>query len=524
MPHVHHAMSAHRSGKTDQFESEHRMLHQDQSYRWVLTRGVAIRDGAGREVRMAGSQTDITRGKAADPLTGLPNRVMFMDHLKAAIASNRDQPNSTFAVLFLDLDRFKWINDSLGHLAGDELLVIVANRLESCMRASDVVSRFSDRCTIARFGGDEFVILLRGISDPEHAGHVAERILGVLSEPLTLQGQEVSVSVSIGIAIGNHDAASADDLLRDADTAMYQAKTLGKSRWCQFDQSMRVQAVERLALEADLRRGLKDGEIQVYYQPIVALPSGRIEGFEALLRWEHPIRGLVSPTDFVPIAEETGFIVELGSWVLLEACRQLKTWQCKYSKQSPMFMSVNVSSKQFADPGLVDNVLSCLEQSGIDANCLKLEITESAIMRNPELAAQTFKELRDIGVHISLDDFGTGYSSLSYLQQLPIDTLKIDRSFIERLEECSQSQEIVRTIISLAHSLGMKVTAEGIERNIQHSKLHEIACETGQGYLYSRPVSQISIDELLQENERQLAKGRYVHFGAKCELAIGSPQ
>lgn len=519
LSHVQNALSAHRSGKTQQFENEHRMLHQDGTYRWVLTRGVAIRDVSGREVRMAGSQTDITRGKAADALTGLPNRVMFLDHLKAAIKACIDQPKSMFAVMFLDLDRFKVINDSLGHHAGDELLVVVAKRLEACLRASDLICRYNDRCTVARFGGDEFVVLLRGISDVESASQVADRIGRVLSEPAILQGNEVSISASIGIAIGNQLSTSADELLRDADTAMYEAKSQGKSQFCLFDQSMRERAVERLALESDLRRALRESEFQVYYQPIVALPSGRIEGFEALLRWLHPVRGVVSPADFIPIAEETGFIVELGNWVLQQACRQLKDWQSNYSTQSPLFMSVNVSTTQFSDPGLIGDVLECLEQTGIDPNCLKLEITESAIMRNPDSAVSILRELRKLGVHISLDDFGTGYSSLSYLQNFPIDTLKIDRSFIERLEGSTQSQEIVRTIIALAHSLGMNVTAEGIEKRAQHSKLNEIACETGQGYLYSQPIPHMSVDHLLRENEENLVRGRSVRFGSFCELA-----
>ncbi len=517
LPHVQRALAAHRSGQTDQFECEHRMLHRDGTYRWCLTRGVAISDASGRQTRMAGSQTDITRGKAADPLTGLPNRVLFLDHLNAATKGPADNPESLIAVLFLDLDRFKAINDSLGHNAGDELLVNVATRLESCMRASDVVSRMSDRCTIARFGGDEFVILLKGIKEPENACQVADRMLAVLSEPLSLQGHNVSVTASIGIAVGAKGESSADNLLRDADTAMYQAKTNGKACSCLFSQTMRTQVVQRLALEADLKRGLEHEEFHVFYQPIVSLPSGRIEGFEALLRWQHPTRGLVSPAEFVPIAEETGFIVELGTFVLEHACRQLQTWQLDHPDQTPMFMSVNVSAKQFVDSNLVGLVTDCLKRVGLDASCLKLEITESAIMRNPDFANETLGKLRDIGVHISLDDFGTGYSSLSYLQQFPIDTLKIDRSFIAQLGGSKQAEEIVRTIVTLAHSLGMEVTAEGIESQSQHSKLHEIACESGQGYLYSRPVPGASIEELLNDNDGRHADKQFVHSGVYVE-------
>jgi diguanylate cyclase (GGDEF)-like protein/PAS domain S-box-containing protein len=510
LPHVQKALAAHRNGETEQFESEHRMRHCDQTYRWVLTRGVVTGDATGRQTRMAGSQTDITRGKAADPLTGLPNRVLFMDHLDAAIKIAHQQPDFLFAVLFLDLDRFKVVNDSLGHHVGDELLVEVARRLESCMRTSDVVSRLNDRSTIARFGGDEFVLLLKGIKHSENAYHVASRILSVLSEPLTLRGHNVSVSASIGIAIGTYGGCDPNDLMRDADTAMYQAKSTGKSRVCMFDQAMRTLAIERLELEADLKQGLANGEFEIYYQPIVSLQSGRIEGFEALLRWQNPIRGMISPADFIPIAEETGYIVELGAWVLKQACRQLRIWQVDHPHESPLTVSVNVSSKQFADPTLMDRVADCLKETGLDARCLILEITESALMNDLDLANRALKQLHDLGVRISLDDFGTGYSSLSYLQQFPIDTIKIDRSFIQKLEASSQAEEIVRTIVALAHGLGMKVTAEGIESQSQLTKLHEITCETGQGYLYARPGPQSTIDALLKENKRYMANEQAV--------------
>ena len=500
LPHLQSELAAHRDGRSTQLECEYRIRHHDDSYRWVLTRGAAVRSADGCVTRMAGSQTDITRGKAADPLTGLPNRVLFMDHLNAAVAAGRDRTDACFAVLFLDLDRFKVVNDSLGHLAGDELLVIVARRLESCMRSSDVVSRMSDRCTISRFGGDEFVILLKGLSDPSNACVVADRILATMAEPLLLRGHEISISASIGIAAVVGSAGAADDLLRDADTAMYDAKSNGKSRWCLFTQSMRKLAVERLALEIDLRSGLERGEFFVHYQPIVELQTGSIQGFEALLRWQHPTRGLVSPLEFVPIAEEIGFIAELGAWVLREACRQVQVWKRDYPEHSSLFISVNVSAKQFTESPLIEVVQRCLAETGLEARCLKLEITESAIMSDPKSAAKTLAQLRALGVHISLDDFGTGHSSLSYLQSFKIDTLKIDRSFIARMGSSEESKEIVRTIIRLAHNLGMEVTAEGIEETSQHSQLHEIACELGQGYLYSRPVSVANVEQLLRES------------------------
>jgi len=500
--HVRAAIAAHRAGETAQFESEHRMLHRDQSYRWFLSRGMAIRDAGGRETRMAGSQTDITRGKAADPLTGLPNRVLFMDHLAATVQAAKTQPASFYAVLFIDLDRFKVINDSLGHLAGDELLVTVAHRLESCLRQTDVVAHAHDRCTVSRFGGDEFVILLKGMASAGNAALVADRILEVLAQPLQLQGHEVGVSGSIGIAVGSAGLESADDLLRDADTAMYQAKTAGKSQWSLFDQTMRKQALQRLELEADLLKGIERGEFQIHYQPIVEMPSKQIRGFEALLRWNHPTRGLISPLDFIPIAEEIGFIVDLGAWVLEQACRQTRKWQLQYPEHASLFISVNVSAKQFASPSLVDHVQECLRVTGLDGRHLKLEITESAIMIDTQMAAARLEQLRSLGATISLDDFGTGYSSLSYLQSFKIDNLKIDRSFISQLGNSAESEEIVRTIINLAHNLGMEVTAEGIEGITQHSQLNEMACESAQGYHYSRPLKNVDAEALLQQSPK----------------------
>ncbi len=498
--HVRAAIAAHRAGETSQFESEHRMLHRDQSYRWFLSRGMAVRDPSGRETRMAGSQTDITRGKAADPLTGLPNRVLFMDHLAATVQAAKTQTSGFYAVLFIDLDRFKVVNDSLGHLAGDELLVNVARRLESCLRRTDVVAHAHDRCTVSRFGGDEFVILLKGMNAAENATLVADRILEVLEQPLQLQGHEVAVSGSIGIAVGNLGLEPAEDLLRDADTAMYQAKTAGKSQWSLFDQTMRRQALQRLELEAELLKGIERGEFHIHYQPIVEMPSKQIKGFEALLRWCHPTRGIVSPVDFIPIAEEIGFIVDLGAWVLEQACRQTRKWQVQYPEHASLFISVNVSAKQFASASLVDHVQECLRTTGLDGRHLKLEITESAIMGDTQMAAERLTQLRALGATISLDDFGTGYSSLSYLQSFKIDNLKIDRSFISQLGASVESDEIVRTIINLAHNLGMKVTAEGIERVAQHSQLHEMTCETAQGYHYSRPLANADAEALLRRS------------------------
>ncbi len=496
-PHLESLLAAHRDGQTLQFENEHRMRHRDETYRWFLSRGAAVRDEHGKATRMAGSQTDITRGKAADPLTGLPNRVLFMDHLSAAVGES--QGECEFAVLFIDLDRFKVINDSLGHLAGDELLVTVASRLEMSLRSTDVILRPDARCTVSRFGGDEFVVLLKGITEVASATGVADRLLRAISAPMTLCGHEIRISGSIGIAVGGRLTGSVDDLVRDADTAMYHAKSNGKSRWSLFDASLRQRALERLQMEEDLKRGLDRQEFELVYQPIIAMPSQQVQGFEALLRWRHPVRGMVSPAQFVPIAEEIGVIIPLGIWVLETACRQLRAWQLEHVGQQNLYMSVNVSTRQFTDPNLVASVEDCLQRTGVDSSHLKLEITESAIMIDPTEAAEQIEKLRMLGVRISLDDFGTGYSSLSYLHNFQIDTLKIDRSFVSRLGNCSDSEEIVKTIIGLAHKLGITVVAEGIEELSQHSWLKDMRCEAGQGYLYSKPVSVSSIDKLLSQ-------------------------
>jgi diguanylate cyclase (GGDEF)-like protein/PAS domain S-box-containing protein len=496
LPQVRAALEAHRAGETDQFENEHRILHKDQTYRWVLSRGVSVRDDHGRELRMAGSLTDITRAKAADALTGLPNRVLFMDRLTAALEQAQKNPGDLFAVLFCDLDGFKVVNDSLGHLAGDQLLITTAERLESCLRRSDTAARISGQCTIARFGGDEFVILLGNLRRPEDACRVAERILATVSKPVTINGHAVVTSASIGIAVSS-DHQHAEDLLRDADTAMYRAKSSGKSRFALFDQNMREEAVARLEIEADLRQALDRNEFCLHYQPIVSLSTGRIKGFEALVRWMHPKLGLTCPDQFVPIAEETGQIVQIGLWVLREACTKLRSWQTQFSQDPPLFMSVNLSCKQFADQGLIEDITTAVRETGIDPKFLKLEITESTIMDNPAIAARTLTSLRELGVRVGIDDFGTGYSSLNHLQQFPIDTLKVDRSFISRLDSSDQANEIVQMIVSLAHNLQMDVVAEGIENDGQHTWLQSLACEYGQGYLFSQPVSDQTIDALL---------------------------
>jgi diguanylate cyclase (GGDEF)-like protein len=395
-----------------------------------------------------------------------------------------------FAVLFHDLDRFKNVNDSLGHTHGDLLLVAFAERLERTLRPVD---------TLARFGGDEFAILLSGMTDATDAVRVAQRIQDELSQPFVLDKNSAFATASIGIALSSSGYDRPDDILRDADIAMYRAKENGKARYELFDQGMHARAVSRLQLESDLRQAIENKEFSVYYQPIVALPTGRLAGFEALVRWNHPRHGLVSPGDFIPVAEETGLIVPIGQWVLNEACAQVRQWQLNSPSHRSLSLSVNLSARQVAQPDLLDRIKEALETSKLNPHCLKLEITESVVMENAEAAALMFKQLRSLGVQLSIDDFGTGYSSLSYLHRFPLNYLKIDRSFVSRLTT-DNDNAIVRTISTLAHNLGMEVIAEGIETEEQYQQLKILGCEYGQGFLFSRPVNSDSVHHLLTQD------------------------
>ena len=428
-----------------------------------------------------------------DSLTGLPNRAMFTELLKAEIESSERRGEHMFAVLFLDLDRFKNINDSLGHTHGDLLLVAFAERLERTLRPID---------TLARFGGDEFAILLSGMTDATDAVRVAQRIQDALSQPFVLDKNSAFATASIGIALSSSGYDRPDDILRDADIAMYRAKENGKARYEMFDHGMHARAVSRLQLESDLRQAIEQKEFCVYYQPIVSLQTGRLAGFEALVRWNHPRRGLVSPADFIPVAEETGLIVPIGEWVLNEACARVRQWQSDSPSHRSLSLSVNLSARQVAQPDLLNRIKEALENSKLNPHCLKLEITESVVMENAEAAAQMFKQLRSLGVQLSIDDFGTGYSSLSYLHRFPLNYLKIDRSFVMRLTT-DNDNAIVRTISTLARNLGMEVIAEGIETEEQFQQLKMLGCEYGQGYLFSRPVGNEGVDHLLAQDSKR---------------------
>ena len=496
-------IDAHLGGLTPQLHIEHRVRHRDGTYRWFLCRGVAVRDGSGKAQRLAGSQTDVTERKVAeeqllhsafyDGLTELPNRALFMDRLESSIRRARRHGVFLFAVLFLDLDRFKNVNDSLGHMLGDQLLVAIARRLEKCMRPGD---------TVARLGGDEFTLLLDDIRDISDAEIVAERIQRALAAPFSLEGNEVFISASIGIALSSAEYERPEDALRDSDTAMYRAKLLGKARHEVFDASMHARAMTLLQLETDLRRAFERSEFRNHYQPIVSLSKGVLVGFEALARWAHPQRGLVPPEDFIPLAEETGLIVPLGHWVLREACRQLKEWLRSLSDGGRLSVSVNLSGRQFAQPDLVERVQEVLSETGLEPAYLALEITESVLMGQDEAATRTLASLRSMNIGLHIDDFGTGYSSLSYLHRFPVDTLKIDRSFVDRLGTPDENHEIVRTIVSLAHSLGMWVLAEGVETADQLEQLRQLSCDLGQGSFFSPALEAGQAEALIAANPR----------------------
>lgn len=476
------------------------LYRKDESHFWVDVNMVPIRNEQGQVTHFVSVMREVTERKIVeeqlrrnafhDSLTGLPNRLLFMERLSQTVERAHEDPNYRFALLFLDLDRFKVINDSLGHMIGDQLLIAIARRLESCLNKHD---------TVARLGGDEFTILLENIKSDADATKVAERVQKALSTPFNLSGHEVFTSASIGITLSSTDFDRPEDLLRGADIAMYRAKAQGKACHEVFDHDMHTHVVALMQLENDLRRAVERQDFELYYQPIVALATGRIMGFEALVRWQHPEQGIISPAKFVPIAEETGLIIPLGQWVLREACRQLKQWQDEFASEPPLTVSVNLSSRQFSQPSLINQIRQILTETGIDAHCLKLEITESAIMENTESAMDMLLQLKAMGIQLSVDDFGTGYSSLGYLYRFPMDVLKIDRSFVSRVDVDGEKLELVRTIITLAWNLGMDVVAEGVETTKQLAQLKALKCEYGQGFLFSKPLPRIEAAKLIPQ-------------------------
>lgn len=490
-------LSMHLKGETNHFQSEFRLRHKNGEYRWFRSRGMALRDADQQPYRIAGSQTDITEYHLAreqlvhdalhDALTCLPNRVLFMDRLTQAIKQYQRHPEDQFATLFLDLDRFKIINDSLGHMIGDRLLIEVGNRLQFCLRDQD---------TVARIGGDEFVILLNTIQNMEHVLQTAERIQQQLKQAFSIEGHEIFTGTSIGIALSSPEYQHAEELLRDADTAMYRAKNLGKNRYEIFSSSMRSQVLALSQLENDLRRAIDRQEFQLFYQPIVSLDTQNLVGLEALVRWHHPERGLILPSEFVPMAEEAGLIIPLGGWVLAQACRQMQLWQQHYSLATDLQLNVNISSRQFSQPNFVNDIHAVLEDTNLPCHRLKLEITEGVLMDHASDVADKLDAIKTLGIKLGIDDFGTGYSSLNYLNAFPVDTLKIDRSFVGRMSS-EEGFEIVRTIVNLAHNLHMDVVAEGVELEEQAEELTQMNCEYAQGYLFSEPTDTVGMEDFL---------------------------
>jgi len=486
LPVVQEAITAHLEGGTPHFTIEYRSRHRDGSYRWVLARALAVRDQAGRPYRMAGSLTDVTGRKHVeeelaysafhDPLTGLPNRALFLDRLGQLMSQSRRRASYSYAVLFMDLDRFKNINDSLGHSVGDRLLITIAHSLQAFVRHGD---------TIARLGGDEFAMLANDVSDQADLCRIAERLLDRLRLPFKVGEHEIFTSASVGIAAGAAHYKHPEEILRDADTAMYRAKARGKSCYEIFDGTMHHRAVALLALETDLRRALDRSEFVVHFQPIVNIRTNMVQSFEALVRWRHPTRGLLQPCEFISVAEETGIIVPIGAWVLKEACRYAHEWQ-KYHPQASV--SVNLSPREIQQANIVETVAAIIQESKIIPSTLILELTEGALAEDPAGVGEKLVRLRALGVKVYIDDFGTGYSSLSHLQRLPCDTLKIDRSFVGNLGSEKRSGEIVQAIVALARNLGMHVVAEGIETKEQLQELRRLGCELGQGFWFSAPL------------------------------------
>ncbi len=498
---------AHVRRHSSHFTSEHRLRHKDGTYRWVLCRGMAVWDQSGHAVRMAGSISDITDRKIAeerllhdalhDTLTGLANRVLFVDRLAQAICRAKRTPHYRFAVLFLDLDNFKDINDTMGHLVGDRLLVKVAEILQSGIRSID---------TLARLGGDEFIILLDDIQDEQSILRVPQWIREQFSRPIQVDQYEIFVSASVGIVSGSAEYQKSEDIIRDADIAMYVAKNRGKSRAVMFHPDMRQRVVERLKLETDLRRAIGNGELRIYYQPVVNINTGQLVGFEALVRWQHPDKGLLLPSEFVTLAEETGMIIAIDRWVVSEACLQIQTWNQTYKPNPELTISVNISAKHITSQDLRNHVARVLETTGLPPRNLKLEVTELSLVDHNQATIEAFNRIRDMGVQIQIDDFGIGYSSLGYLSQFSVSALKIDQSFVNDIVSVRSQRDIVHTIIDLSNRLNIEVIAEGVETYEQLKELQRLGCELGQGFLLAPPMGAANVETLLRDITRGTGK------------------
>ncbi|HEY1676600.1 MAG TPA: EAL domain-containing protein [Candidatus Sulfotelmatobacter sp.] len=505
---------------------EYRIRHKDGSWRVLESTANVIRSSRGEVAGLVIVNRDITERKCAedalarnafyDGLTGLANRTLLLDRIARVLSVFQRHPTSYFAALSIDMDGFRVVNDSLGYAAGDILLTQIAQRLSTCLRTSDTVSRPlagdlpeppSGDTTLARPGGDEFVVLADELKSPGDAIYVAERILSRLGAPFELNGHQIVLTASVGIALSGNSSTEPHGVLRDAEIAMYRAKTLGKARWEVFNQQMHAGVLKRLELEGDMRKAIELGEFKVHYQPIVSLESGRVVGFETLSRWQRPL-GMVMPGDFIPIADETGLIIPINRQLLSEACCQLRVWQQMYPADPPLFMSINVSSKEFLQADLTLQIGRVIRESKVDPRCLCFEITETIAMADAERSAAVLSELKQLGVSIDIDDFGTGYSSLSRLQSFRVDTLKVDRAFVSRIDTDRETHEIVRIIVMLAHSLGLHVVAEGVETPTQLDLLRQLGCENAQGYLFSKPSDPETIERFLATNRAGTSSNR----------------
>lgn len=500
------AESARQTGRGERLE--YRILHKDGSWRILESTASAVQNGKGEVEHLVLVNRDITERKRAeelleynslhDGLTRLPNRALLLRQLQRAFTFSKRHNDYNFALLFLDIDGFKLINESLGHEAGDELLVELGIRLKASLRNLDTVARANwdepnnkdadiGDTGLAKLGGDEYGVLLDDIRHPTDAVRVASRLQQVLERPFLVRGRELVVSVSLGIAPNQAGYDEAQEMLRDAEIAMHRAKKSGKSRCEVFDSAMHTQAIKRLEIETDLRRGITQGELKVFYQPIVSLDGVRIVGFEALSRWQHP-RGMIMPAEFIDIADETGLIVPINRQLIREACQALRGWRAQCASHPPLFISVNISPRHFADQNLASDIAEALKETGVEPGGLELEILETVAMGDPDTANKTLSQLKNIGIRLSIDDFGTGYSSLGRLQHLPIDTLKIDRSFVAKVENQAATREIVTTIIRLAHAVNLSVVAEGVEEETQLGRLRDLGCDMAQGFYFGRPV------------------------------------
>ena len=497
------SIDAYLEGTTSNFEIEYRIRHFSGNYLWMMAKGLAIRTSSGRATRFAGSQTDVSERKSNeeqmiydalhDTLTSIPNRTLLLDRIRQSLVRRKRYPKTSFAIIFIDLDRFRLVNESLGHIHGDELLQLISARLKETIPIGD---------TVARLGGDEFSVLLQDIDSVRDVEVIAKDIQNSFSKPFFLGDKEVFASASMGIAHSDNNYKTPEEILRDSELAMYRAKRGGKSQSIVFQPQFRQSSLSPIDLDTDLRRALDRDEMELHYQPIISMRDRTISGFEALLRWSHRSRGVISPNEFIPLAEETGLIYDLGQWVLGKACKQIAAWNKSKEKEDQLEISINLSSRQFSDPNLVEGIVENIEKSGFNAEFLKIEITESALMQNAQRSVSMLNQLKDLNIKVCVDDFGTGYSSLSYLHTFPIDTLKIDRSFVHDMSRNFRNMEIIRTIIMLAHNLKLDVIAEGVETGEQDAQLSALGCQFAQGFYFSRPLNSSDAALLIQQNHR----------------------